>query len=662
MFHAAASQEAGSASVPSPMPLRVLLVEDSPDDAELIAGELVRGGWAASIRRVQTAPEMCEALDRASFDVVISDYNLPLFSGPAALAVWEQRGLDLPFIVCSGTIGEEQATSMLKAGASDFVLKDRLARLSPAIGRELREVASRQALRRSERDRADASAALARSERLFQDLFESAPDATFLLSADDVVRVVNRQALRLFRRSADAVIGQPVARFVPGLGDALSALRAAPFGAASRDTATEPVASVGLREADETFPVEISLSRLTSEQGTVVASVRDVTDRHRLEEQLRQTQKMEAIGRLAGGVAHDFNNILGVIIGHAQMLIRELPAGARPRTRAEQVLSASERGVGLTRQLLAFSRRQAVRPTVLDFNESVAGIASLLCQLVGEDVTFEFRRQDPLGLIRADRTELEQVLMNLAVNARDAMPGGGRLLVETSNELVDEAFVRGHPDAVAGNYVCVSVSDTGHGMSKDIQHRVFEPFFTTKGAGQGTGLGLATVYAIVRRSQGFVHLYSEVGHGTTFRIYLPLVIGDLEPAVGVAAPARGAERLLLMEDDPMLRALIRELLEDNGYQVVVAETLEQALEAAGAPGTLDLLVTDVVMPGLNGRQLADRLKEARPGLRVLYMSGYTADIVGQRGVIEEGAAFISKPFTEETLTLGVRQALDGPAR
>jgi two-component system cell cycle sensor histidine kinase/response regulator CckA len=657
MFHAAASREPGPAGVPLPNPLRVLLVEDSPDDAELIAGELARGGWAASIERVQTAQEMREALDRAPFDVVISDYSLPLFSGPAALAVWKQRGLDFPFIVCSGSIGEEQATSMLKAGASDFVLKDRLARLGPAIERELREVASREALRRSERERAAAHAALARSDRLFQDLFESAPDATFLLSADDVVRVVNRQALRLFGRTEASVIGQPIERLVPTLADALAALRAS--GPREGDQ-SDPVAGLGTREPDESFPVEISLSRLTNDIETIVVSVRDVSERHRLEEQLRQTQKMEAIGRLASGVAHDFNNILGVIIGNAQMLMRELPPEGRPRTRAEQILTASERGVGLTRQLLAFSRRQAVRPTVLDFNETVATISSLLCRLVGEDVSFEFRRQDPLGLVRADRTELEQVLMNLAVNARDAMPHGGRLLVETSNELVDEAFVRGLPDAVAGNYVCVSVSDTGHGMSKEIQHRVFEPFFTTKAAGQGTGLGLATVYAIVRRSQGFVHLYSEVGHGTTFRIYLPLVIGDVEPAAGVAVPARGAETLLLMEDDPVLRELIRELLEDNGYRVIVAETLERALEAAHGPGALDLLVTDVVMPGLNGRQLADRLKEARPGLRVLYMSGYTAEIVGQRGVIESGAAFISKPFTEETLTQGVRQALDGP--
>jgi two-component system cell cycle sensor histidine kinase/response regulator CckA len=657
MFHAAASREPGPAGVPLPNPLRVLLVEDSPDDAELIAGELARGGWAASIERVQTAQEMREALDRAPFDVVISDYSLPLFSGPAALAVWKQRGLDFPFIVCSGSIGEEQATSMLKAGANDFVLKDRLARLCPAIARELREVASREALRRSERERAAAHAALARSDRLFQDLFESAPDATFLLSADDVVRVVNRQALRLFGRTEASVIGQPIERLVPTLADALAARRA--NGPREGDQ-SDPVAGLGKREPDESFPVEISLSRLTNDIETIVVSVRDVSERHRLEEQLRQTQKMEAIGRLASGVAHDFNNILGVIIGNAQMLMRELPPEGRPRTRAEQVLTASERGVGLTRQLLAFSRRQAVRPTVLDFNESVATISSLLCRLVGEDISFEFRRQDPLGLVRADRTELEQVLMNLAVNARDAMPHGGRLLVETSNELVDEAFVRGLPDAVAGNYVCVSVSDNGHGMSKEIQHRVFEPFFTTKAAGQGTGLGLATVYAIVRRSQGFVHLYSEVGHGTTFRIYLPLVIGDLEPAAGVAVPARGAETLLLMEDDPVLRELIRELLEDNGYRVIVAETLERALEAAHGPGALDLLVTDVVMPGLNGRQLADRLKEARPGLRVLYMSGYTAEIVGQRGVIESGAAFISKPFTEETLTQGVRQALDGP--
>jgi two-component system, cell cycle sensor histidine kinase and response regulator CckA len=643
-----------------PSPLRILLVGDDSDDAESIGLELERAGWRVLSERVQDRDEMVAALGRTTFDIVISDYHLPRLRAPEALAVCKERELDIPFIVCSGAIGEEEAVEVVRAGASDFVLKGRWARLSAAVARELRTAESRRALGQGRSAGEHAIETLARSEQLFHDLFESAPEATFILTSNALVRAANERAGSLFGWSTVEMIGQPFARFVPSFGPALHAVRLA-TDAGDGGSAGPAFEGEGLRRGGDTFPVEVSLGRLARDGELMVASVHDLTDRRRLEDQLRQTQKMEAIGRLASGVAHDFNNILGVVIGNSQLLMKDPNAGERARARGEQILLASERGVGLTRQLLAFSRRDTSGESTLDFNETVERIASLLARLLGEDITFEFRRNDPLGLVRANRTELEQILMNLAVNARDAMAGGGRLVVETSNEIVDHAYLRAHVDAAPGNYVCVSVSDTGHGMTREIQERVFEPFFTTKPEGKGTGLGLATVYSIVKRNRGFVHLYSEVGHGTTFRVYLPLVIGDPERPAAASAPAKGAETLLVVEDDPALSELIRELLQENGYRVLVASSPQEALAVAGRhEGALDLLVTDIVMPGMNGKELAGRLRETCPRLRVLYMSGYTEDIVGQRGLLDGASVFLAKPFTEEALTQSVRRAIGAP--
>ncbi len=652
-------REASADPGPCTPALRVLLVEDNPDDAELITAELRRAGWRALVERVADRGEMAAALARTEFDVVISDSEMPGMRATDALGVWKEQAVEIPFIVCSGTIGEEEAAEMVRAGASDFVLKGRWTRLTAAVARELRNAEARRALGQSERARQRAIDALARSEQLFHDLFESAPEATFILTSSSQVRAANERAASLFGSSTAEMVGQPFARFVPSC--------VVPLQNARRETAAKSGASgpafegEGVHGGGGTFPVEVSFGRLASEGDLMVASVHDLTHRRRLEDQLRQTQNMEAIGRLASGVAHDFNNILGVVIGNCQLLMKDASAGERARARGEQILLASERGVGLTRQLLAFSRRDGSGESTLDFNETVERISSLLARLLGDDVAFEFRPTEPLGLVRANRTELEQILMNLAVNARDAMAAGGRLLVETSNETVDHAYLRAHAEAAPGNYVCLTVSDSGHGMSKEVQQRVFEPFFTTKPEGKGTGLGLATVYSIVKRSGGFVHLYSEIGHGTTYRVYLPLVNGEVDRPAPASNAATGAETLLVVEDDPALSQLIRELLEENGYRVLAASSPEEAMAVAGENrGALDLLVTDIVMPGMNGKALADRLRETRPRLRVLYMSGYTEDIVGQRGLLDGASLFLAKPFTEEALTQSVRRAL-GPA-
>jgi two-component system cell cycle sensor histidine kinase/response regulator CckA len=653
----------GGASVAEQVgkPLKVLLVDDSEEDALLVVGQLESCGWDVVWERVDTREAMVDALDRASFDLIVSDYHMPRFRAPEAVAVWKERGLDTPFVVVTGTIGEEHAVEVLKAGAHDFFLKDRLSRLCSAVERELREAEKRRSLERAESEREEALQRLARSERLFHDLFESAPDATLIVDGKGAIRAASRQAERLFGYEPEELNGQPVEVLIPsaarsGYRELREQFVEAP---APVFTGAGPQNLFAVRKDGTTFPVEISLSPLTTEADTLVAAVRDITARRQLEEQFRQVQKMEAVGRLAGGVAHDFNNILGVILGHSQILLGAMGPNDPHRARVEQIVSASERAAGLTRQLLAFSRRQVFETRVLDLNETIAAVTKMLGRLIGEDVGLTFRPGESLGRVRADPTQIEQVLMNLAVNARDAMPDGGSLVIETGNAEMDDDYVRVHAGAAAGRYVCIAVSDTGQGMTGEVQAHIFEPFFTTKEPGKGTGLGLATVYGVVKQSEGFIYVYSEPAHGTTFKIYLPVVEGEVERAAALPPPARGSETVLLVEDEQGLRELISELLVDNGYNVLAAGDPAKALETAERyEGVIHLLLTDVVMPQMNGRELAVRVKERRPDVRVLYMSGYTEDAIANRGVLEAGVSLISKPFTQESLSRKLRELLD----
>ena len=396
--------------------------------------------------------------------------------------------------------------------------------------------------------------------------------------------------------------------------------------------------------------------------GSHLAVFRDVTQRRQLEEQLRQAQKIEAVGRLAGGVAHDFNNLLNVITGYGQMLFRRLTDGPeREKTRA--ILQAADRAAGLTRQLLAFSRKQVLEPKVLDLNAVVSGMDEMMRRLIGEDIELQAELAPDLGRTRADPGQLEQVLMNLVVNARDAMPRGGRVTLETSNAEMDDAYVRDHLGARPGRYVTLAVCDTGLGMDAETQKHIFEPFFTTKEKGKGTGLGLATVYGIVKQSEGYIWVDSAPGAGTTVRVYLPWVEAEPvpEPKPPVAPeqmPARGTETVLLVEDEDMVRRMTREVLEGAGYRVLEASSGFEALRvSAGHGGRLDLLLTDVVMPGMSGRELAERLAPVRPGMKVLYMSGHTDDAIFHHGVTQAGTGFLQKPFTPDALERRVRDLL-----
>ena len=397
----------------------------------------------------------------------------------------------------------------------------------------------------------------------------------------------------------------------------------------------------------------------------------DITERkraedalHQSEEQLRQSQKMEAIGKLAGGVAHDFNNLLTAITGHSEMCLRRLAPDDPVYGRIEQIRKAGDRAAALTRQLLAFSRKQILQPEILDLNHIVVETNKLLRRLIGEDIDLLLGLAADLGKVKADPNQLEQVLLNLSVNARDAMPNGGKLTIETSNVFVDERFVGSHGSIPSGRYVMLAVSDTGCGMDAQTQARAFEPFFTTKEVGKGTGLGLATVYGIVRQSEGSIWVYSELDRGTTFKIYLPCVRGEVTKASHEddnPRPLGGTETVLLIEDEEMVREMAAEILRENGYQVLEAKHGRQALSLSQQhPGEIHLMLTDVVMPQMSGRELAEFMKPLRSEMKVLYMSGYTDDAIVHHGVLEEGTPFIAKPFSPDALARKVRELLDVP--
>ena len=420
------------------------------------------------------------------------------------------------------------------------------------------------------------------------------------------------------------------------------------------------------RKDGSIYPVEVRLQvARTEERPVLVAIVRDITDRQQLEGQLRQAQKMEAIGELAGGIAHDFNNLLMTISGYGQLLVSDLDPADERRAYVERMLDASDRAARLIRQLLAFSRRQVLHPEVLDLNPVVQGIDALLRPLIGDTILLTIALDPELGSVRADPSQLEQVIMNLVTNARDALPSGGRLTIETAIVELDSAYVASHTDAQPGPHVMLAVSDTGLGMDAATMARVFEPFFTTKEPGKGTGLGLATTYGIVKQSGGTIWVYSEPGVGTTFKVYLPRVGADGRVSgtpnrLVSETPVGGTEVVLLVDDDPEVRALAETILLKYGYTVLSAPDGSAALDLAATVDPIALLVTDMTMPGLRGPELAERLVALRPGLHVLYISGYAAEAVGNHDLLEREANYLEKPFTPEALARIVRRILDGP--
>ncbi len=517
-------------------------------------------------------------------------------------------------------------------------------------------------------ERLEAERRLSESEARFRAAFMTGSDAYVIVRRDDGHLVeVNEQFVEMFGYSRGEVVGRTSLEL--GLWVEPED-RASVLAELARDGYVRNRDVLARRKGGETFPALYSVRNLgADEPALMVGVIRDVSEQRRsaealrtMEEQFRQAQRLEAVGRLAGGVAHDFNNVLTVITGISQLLLTDLEPGDPTRGNVEEIQKAAQKAATLTRQLLAFSRRQMLQPKVFDLNATVRSLEKMLPRLLGEDVKLEFSLAAELGAVQADPGQIEQVILNLAVNARDAMPGGGRLTIETGNAELDETYAASHAGVSPGPYVLLAVTDSGTGMDRDTLSHVFEPFFTTKAPGKGTGLGLATVHGIVSQSGGSVWAYSEPGHGTTFKVYLPRIDApvdapDLSPS-GLPAVG-GRETLLIVEDDPGVRRVASRVLEERGYDVKVAQDGQAALTLSRAyEGDIDLLVTDLVMPGMPGRELASRLLDERPTLRVLYMSGYTDDVIVRHAVLERGSPYLQKPFTPNTLATKVREALD----
>jgi two-component system cell cycle sensor histidine kinase/response regulator CckA len=511
----------------------ILILEDVASDAELIERELRKADIAFTPNRVETKEAFLTALVEFQPDIVLSDYNLPQFSGLEALRLLKQAQVSVPFILITGALTEEVAVECMKEGADDYILKSSLKRLSSAV-----------------------------------------------------LNVLDKQRVAKEKQEAEEALRQS-------------------------------------------------------------------------EEQLRQAQKLEAIGQLAGGVAHDFNNLLTVIIGYSDLLLKR--SGSSPNSAAEEIKKAAERAASLTRQLLAFSRKQVMQRKVFDLNNLVVDMAKMCHRLIGEDIELVIRATQQVARINADPSQIEQVLMNLIVNARDAMPRGGKLTVETATLQIDESHLEKHMAAQPGPYTMLGVSDTGVGMDPETKKHIFEPFFTTKEQGKGTGLGLATVYGIVKQSGGSILVHSEPGAGTTFRIYFPSVdkVTAASPCVDERAAVPGSgETILVVEDDAQVRRMTATFLRKYGYEVLVATRGDQALKLFEQKGLrVDLIITDVVMPKMSGRELTARLDHLLPNVKVLYMSGYPDDVL--RHELDEKISFLQKPFTPDALAIKVREVLNG---
>ncbi|MBK7974779.1 MAG: PAS domain S-box protein [Deltaproteobacteria bacterium] len=624
------------------------------DASPVFLGEVLRNTLDLS----QAQAQLRSVIHRSADGMVVIDANgVVRFANPAAAEMFgrsldELRGQPFGAPVVTGDSAEVQVglDRIAEMRVVDIDWEGRPARLA-----SLRDV--------TERRRAEA--ALRTSEERLRAMSDSAPDAMVTFDARGHIVGWNPAAERIFGHPTPAALGLTVRALVAGADDRQRFQLASARAAVTTFGGGEPATLVlrGLRGDSRDFPMEVQLAHWQAADGAfTTAFFRDITEREQLELKLASTQKMDAMGRLAGGVAHDFNNLLTAILGHTEMMLQELPEPSSLREHVADVREAGLRAAQLTHQLLAFSRRQPTSPRPLDLGQTVSGMQRMLQHIIGEDITIEAACMPDLWAVRADPSQIEQVILNLVVNAKDAMPHGGTLRIELTNVELDSAAVAAFPNAEPGSFVRLSVIDHGCGMDRATQARIFEPFFTTKPEGHGTGLGLATVYGIVEQSRGHIEVESELGRGTSFRVYLPRIReAGVEPSP--AAPVRedvgGSETVLLVEDDEVVRRVARQGLEAHGYRVLACESAGEALERmASESAPIDLLITDVVMPEMNGCDLATLVSKRQPGIRVLFISGYTGEAMLRYGVVDQSAAFLAKPFGPLTLVRRARELLD----
>ena len=631
--------------------LRALILEDSLRDAKLMVALLENHGYKVQFEVLATEEAFRQRLEAAEYDVIMADFELRDWTALDALEFLERSERDIPLIVVTGTLGDESAAECIKQGATDFILKDRPARLPAAVERALEE----------RRLRAERKQAEAEKTRLVTAIEQSAEGVVITNTAGDI-EYVNPAFSRMTGYSREEATGHNPRMLK-------SDKQKPPFYQQLWMTILNGNVwqgeLVNRRKDGKLYTEDLRIAPVRDTSGEIthfIAIKQDVSERKQLEDRVRQSQKMEAVGRLAAGVAHDFNNLLTVINGYCEMALSSVNFIDPMRHDLEEIRKAGNRAAALTRQLLAFSRQQVLALQVLDLNAVVADLEKALRRMIGEDIDLTIVRSPDLEEVKADPTQIDQILLNLAANARDAMPQGGKLTIETSNVDLGAEYAHQHPAVPPGRYVMLAVSDTGIGMDTETQGHIFEPFFTTKEVGKGTGLGLATVYGIVRQSGGFIWVYSEPGRGTTFKIYIPSVVDAAKPATPPPAPESsfaGTETVLLVEDEKAVRDLANRILRSFGYHVLESNSPEDALQIAERyPRMIHLLLTDVVMPRISGPQLAGQLISMRPDLKVLYFSGYTANAVVDHGVLEKDIAFLPKPFTPAALAHKVREVLD----
>jgi hypothetical protein len=643
-------------SVTTAVPVRVLMVEHNPADVELCLAELRRSGLNAQADVVQNREEFLDRLRANFYDIVLSDYRLPQWTGLDALDLLKESGFDTPFILVTGTIGEEGAVEAMKQGVTDYVLKDRIQRLSVAVRRALDERASQVARVRAEE-------ALRRSETRYRSLVENATYGVCFCGADGHFLTVNPALLRMLGYTA---VSEVLALDLDG------------------DVFVDPSARerylTRLGEVDRIPAIEVEWKRKDGTQVTVRLTGRavrdpsgllsgyelfaeDISARWVIEERTRQMQKMEAMGELTGGIAHDFNNLLTIISANAELIEHELPDNLSDlRSELAELKAAARRGSAMVRKLLTFSRETEIQLGPVDIVGLTLEVGSLLRRLLPESIEIHTEAGNEEATIMGDPGAIEQALINLGTNARDAMPNGGRLEIAVRRMSLDDSYLNTLGASVGpGNYACVSVNDNGAGMDERTKQKIFEPFFTTKPPNQGTGLGMAMVYGIVRHHNGFINVYSELRKGTTIRIYFPLAL-DSAKEIKLEQPPKprgGSETILVVEDEDMIRSSARRILERYGYKVLVAADGEEALGLlrAGA-NQVNLVISDVIMPRLSGRQLFEAVMRERIPVRFMYTSGYTALDARETATLDQNVPLLPKPWVVADLLNRIRAVLD----